>query len=537
MKNIAASLSHAVQRLARFPFYPLLVGVYVVLFLWSVNIGQVVLGETLRAAAVLTGLGLVVFLVCLALVRKPHKAALISLWILAVLFMYGQIFNLVDGLSLAGVALGRHRYFLPLVGLLTIVFIYLVLRARGDFRGLTPALNLLILALIVFSVVPIVSYDLRYGAQLNSPKAAAPVTNPAPADAPDVYYFIVDGYARSDELSSVFEYDNTWFTDGLKKLGFYMPACPYSNYVTTVPSLSSSFNMDYLENMGISQKATVDDFDPALTNLIDDSAVRQEFQKMGYKLVAFRGYIPALNLRDADYYYNYEEISNRVNLVEQHIFERLLMRTSLLRPVVEDYEANPDSVSNYLPAWASNLLDMQPDMFNVSDSVQMAEQLFTFDKLPTLTDLPGKKLIYGHIYTSHFPYLIGADGSPLPQSEHYTAAGYVQAVQYTSERLLAILQEILQKSKIKPIIIVQGDHGQPDQVGILHSKILSAYYFPNGDYSRLYDTITPVNSFRVVLDQFFGRNYSLLPDTILVNDAILKRTPVVHRVQAACGVQ
>ena len=151
----------------------------------------------------------------------------------------------------------------------------------------------------------------------------------------------------------------------------------------------------------------------------------------------------------------------------------------------------------------------------------------------TLADLPGKKFIYGHIYTTHFPYLIGADGSPLPQSEHYSAAGYIQSVQYTSQRLLTIIQTILQKSKVKPIIILQGDHGEPDQVGILHNQILSAYYFPNGDYSHLYDTITPVNTFRVVLSQFFGLNYPLLPDTLLVNDAILKRTPIIHHVSAA----
>ena len=139
------------RRLARFPFYPLLLGVYAVLFLWSVNVGQVVIGETLRSMAVLSGLGLVVFLACLALVRSLHKAALISLALLVVLFMYGQLFALVDGLALGGVALGRHRYFIPLLALLSIGFIYLVLRARRDFRGLSPALNLLILALIVAS--------------------------------------------------------------------------------------------------------------------------------------------------------------------------------------------------------------------------------------------------------------------------------------------------------------------------------------------------------------------------------------------------
>jgi hypothetical protein len=41
--------------------------------------------------------------------------------------------------------------------------------------------------------------------------------------------------------------------------------------------------------------------------------------------------------------------------------------------------------------------------------------------------------------------------------------------------------------------------------------ILNAYYLP-GEESRLYPTITPVNTFRIILDAYFGQDYPLLPD-------------------------
>jgi hypothetical protein len=41
---------------------------------------------------------------------------------------------------------------------------------------------------------------------------------------------------------------------------------------------------------------------------------------------------------------------------------------------------------------------------------------------------------------------------------------------------------------------------------------LSAYYFPGKKYNGLHDGISPVNSFRVVLNSFFGANLPLLPD-------------------------
>ena len=40
----------------------------------------------------------------------------------------------------------------------------------------------------------------------------------------------------------------------------------------------------------------------------------------------------------------------------------------------------------------------------------------------------------------------------------------------------------------------------------------SAYYFPDGSGASLYDSISPVNSFRVVFNHYFGVGYQLLED-------------------------
>jgi hypothetical protein len=40
--------------------------------------------------------------------------------------------------------------------------------------------------------------------------------------------------------------------------------------------------------------------------------------------------------------------------------------------------------------------------------------------------------------------------------------------------------------------------------------IFNAYYFYDRNYSRLSPDISPVNSFRVILDQYFGLNLPLL---------------------------
>ena len=65
------------------------------------------------------------------------------------------------------------------------------------------------------------------------------------------------------------------------------------------------------------------------------------------------------------------------------------------------------------------------------------------------------------------------------------------------------------------VIIIQGDHGIfasycKDKDNLY--KILNAYYFPDRDYSLLYQKITPVNSFRVIFNKYFNAEMKLLED-------------------------
>jgi hypothetical protein len=74
----------------------------------------------------------------------------------------------------------------------------------------------------------------------------------------------------------------------------------------------------------------------------------------------------------------------------------------------------------------------------------------------------------------------------------------------------------VQDSRIPPVIIVQGDHGPlPDLTEEPSQRlpILNAYYLPGVEMdSMLYPSISPVNSFRVVLNSYFGQNLPLLED-------------------------
>jgi hypothetical protein len=50
----------------------------------------------------------------------------------------------------------------------------------------------------------------------------------------------------------------------------------------------------------------------------------------------------------------------------------------------------------------------------------------------------------------------------------------------------------------------------------LNVLILNAYYLPDVGSDSIYLTLTPVNTFRLILNQYFGGNLELLPDASYV---------------------
>ena len=73
----------------------------------------------------------------------------------------------------------------------------------------------------------------------------------------------------------------------------------------------------------------------------------------------------------------------------------------------------------------------------------------------------------------------------------------------------------MQTSPNPPVIVIQGDHGPaPFDVIERRMKILNVYYFPDNT-EGLYPTITPVNTFRLIFNKYFGQKYPVLEDRSL----------------------
>ena len=84
-----------------------------------------------------------------------------------------------------------------------------------------------------------------------------------------------------------------------------------------------------------------------------------------------------------------------------------------------------------------------------------------------------------------------------------------------------MIENILSKYKQPPIIVIQGDHGSGEIPGWnklekeglqeRHSNFV-AILVPNSDKEIFYETITPVNIFRIIFNNYFGETLPLLDD-------------------------
>ena len=124
---------------------------------------------------------------------------------------------------------------------------------------------------------------------------------------------------------------------------------------------------------------------------------------------------------------------------------------------------------------------------------------------------------------------------PFSEPAEFAAAYRGQAA-FITERIEETIAQILARSPEPPIIILQSDHGSElklDMTDVENTdlkermSILNAYYFPGQKYKGLYGRISPVNSFRVVLNTYFGANTRVAAGSEFFFDLV--RSVPVHR--------
>jgi hypothetical protein len=163
------------------------------------------------------------------------------------------------------------------------------------------------------------------------------------------------------------------------------------------------------------------------------------------------------------------------------------------------------------------------------------QTLYELRSLERASTLGGPKFVHFQLALDHEPYVFRPDGSFITADEERDLTHeeeYVEQLKYTNAQMLKWVDQVLDvPAAERPIMVLLADEGpwpwgyRRDERGFdwtaaspeeLKQKfgILNAVYLPDKDPEEagFYDTITPVNQFRVLFNAEFGLDLPLLPD-------------------------
>lgn len=486
---------------------PLLIACIPALFLAGRNLSEAPGKEIVIATLCSMGFAYIVMTLCLLLTKKRPLASFCTSLFLILFFSYGAVYDILSpsfinntlfSIALSGLLLAL------MIGLSWVViksdrYLDRFNRFISPFAIMMLCLSLLFLVIQPAFLVKIKKIPLIIFSQSQPQSEVAPNTSPSVVPqgskslthSPDIYYVILDGYARSDVLSSVFDYDNTLFENNLKNKGFYIAPLSTTNYPMTHLSLASSLNMTHLDLLSGHSSQSITPY----YQLIQQPHIAELLKSWGYRYITVSsGWGP----------------------------------TGLPSPLSDaHYAPKMSTLSNYYQA----LLSMTP-LKSWVGNLQVRVRLFAFDALKSIAQdhAPQPKFVFLHLVMPHPPYLFDRQGNIKNIHQGSVAhdddkEAYIDQLAYLNTRIFDCIEVILRESTNTPIIILQADHGSETRLSQFKGgepnaeqleeryPIFNAYFGPDAFIGQLYPTITPVNSFRQVLHYLGQTQWDPMPDS------------------------
>ncbi|MEJ2512632.1 MAG: hypothetical protein P8Y72_13680 [Anaerolineales bacterium] len=474
-----------------FPYYIFIMAIYPTISLWAENYQQVKPGVVLRPIvfSILVSLG--IYYGLLFIFKDKLKAGAVGTFSVFLFLNYGRTYSTLIERNQWFQSQGRLNHLYLILSFLLISYIFLKVYEKINIfdsiaiTGICVALLLLpsfqIGKLIVQEQKPYLPVDIELSPTYDN------------EELPDIYHIIVDAYSRQDYLAQL-GFDNSDFINFLKGQGFYVADCSKSNYSRTALSLTSTLNLDYLWRI-FPDKNIHDRDDTAIYSALSNNLVHNELRNLGYQFITTEnGYYWSEHTKYADLLVK----QDKPEFLRPYLspFEKIFVQSTALR-LLTDFIDFDELFNGYI--------------LNGLHYEQVQYSLSYLEKIPTI---PGPKYVYYHITVPHDPYIFSPDGSissPLRGSQ-----GYIRNIQFINSAMKPLLTNIIKQSEVPPVIIIQGDHGS-----MLDNEnrflILFAIYMPYGT-SELYPSISPVNTYRVIFNQLFNTNFSLLKDKSIQAD-------------------
>jgi hypothetical protein len=490
--------------------YPILFGSLSVLYLWATNLDQdVSSAEALRLLALCAGGTAFMFLFLRSLTHDAHRAGLATLVLVAAFFSYGYVLRSMER-SLKrdlSTALLEAWILVAVAGALLAVR-----RGRRWAPRLTPGLNVIAGVFVLMNVVPIATHEMSSRSSATSDARSSPLELPgvdgsAVGAKRDVYYIVVEDYANAQTLREQYGYDDEPIFNWLEGRGFYVARESVANYPKTTHSLTSTLNMTYLDDLARRMGPDESDWGP-LYDLFHGFKVERAFEGLGYRTEHLGSWwAPTAQDRFADENFVYGGSPE---------FSQVFLSTTMWPKVAETI--------GVIPYVSFERIQYERVHYQIRSIQEIAA-----DPRPTFT--------FAHLTIPHPPYVFDAQGRYVPPEVAVDGNQdllYEGQIEYTNGVLKELVQSLTAgPDATDPIIVIQSDEGS-DPLALIEDedhyeypqapledlqrkfRIVNAYYLPGVEDTGLYQSITPVNSFRLIFDDYFGAELPLLPDRMYV---------------------
>lgn len=473
---------------------PIWFGLLPILSVYLTQTASLAFSQIFRPAAITLVVAGVFLLAFQRLTHNWARASLISAYLVILFYLLGS-FHMASALP------SRTVLLLGLWAVLAVGGTWAIIHFISHPAKFIPFLNLAGAILVAANLLGAGVFKLRGWITerftplppLTEALVSTPTTTPIVQR--DVYYIILDAYARGDVLRELYHLNNSDFLYFLSRNGFTVMEDSYSNYSQTQLSITSSMNMQYLPDL-VKLDPQADDR-TVLDPVFDQNAVMEFFRTRGYQIYTF---FPGISITPSD--------------------------TDVLIPRSE--QLNESEIALLQNSLGNLWLE------KLGRELYWQDTLKEYKRMQSVAAEPGPKFVLAHILDPHPPFVVNRsgeliedqpfsydDGSHYDGTDQQYAVGYTEQLLYANQQVEKLITSILAQPGPDPIIILQGDHGS----GMLldqnlyentcvreRMSILNAYYLPDRGFRWLYSGISPVNSFRLVLDHYFGAHIGLLPD-------------------------